>query len=463
MATILRRRVQAIVIVGTLAFLVFGIYAAEQFVGLFNERALNIQREQGRQAVALARANLEAELFRNTYLSDSLASFVTLDPELTASAWESVAEKLFDKSDTLRNVGIAPGDVITHVYPVAGNEKAIGLDFRAHPEQWLTLQRARELESVYIAGPVELVQGGTALIARFPIFSDYPRNLDYWGSISVVMHFDALVEASGLNQIDSATVALSRENLQSGEWEVFYGEPAALEDFDIQLPVNMPSAEWILTARYTSVPPPGLTATAGVIRAVAFTVTALVLASILLLYRAYRYSRSAALMDELTHIPNRRFVMAQLHRLVSRQARFTVLLIDLNRFKEVNDTLGHEAGDALLVHIAEQLQQATRAADTTARLGGDEFIVILHRVSKKQLATRVVDKIRARVESRPMLWQEQYIQPSISIGYAVCYGQDISVKELLAQADEGMYDAKRKSRKQRQPDHDTPSSPLGLQ
>lgn len=446
MAPRMTNRNKAAAIVGLLGFLGFVIYAEELFVQLFRERAVSLEREQTRQALSLARARLETELYRNTFLSDSLASFITMDPDVTESRWQSVARKLFEKSDTLRNVGIAPNDVISHIYPVKGNEKALGLDFRTRPDQMRTVQKARELQSVYIDGPLELAQGGSALIARFPIFRDSPDNTDYWGTVSVVMRFDALLAHSGLDAVEGVRVALSRQDLESGEYEVFYGDPAVFEAPDIQLPVNMPSGVWLLAAHYTTETPPGLSMAIAIIRTIAAVVTLLVLASILLLYRAYRYSRQAALIDELTRIPNRRFVMGLLHRLVHRRSRpasFTLLLIDLNRFKEVNDTLGHEAGDALLVHVATQLQDAVRSADTVARLGGDEFMVVLHRLADQEQVEKVVGKICEQVEGVPLEWRGERIPPSISVGYAVCYGQDTSVKELMARADERMYRKKR--------------------
>lgn len=449
MATTLGRRNRAVITTGIIALLGFGIYAEELFIDLFRERAVSLEREQTRQSVALSRARLEAELFRNTYLSDTLASFITMDPDLTASEWEAVAEKLFQKSDTLRSIGVAPDDVIAQIYPYEGNEEALGFAYRSVPAQLRSVQLARELGSVYIAGPVALVQGGRALIARFPIFRDYPENRDYWGVVSAVMDFDALLEDSGLNNLKGATIALSRAldsaHVAFGEPEVVYGDPAVIRNPDIRLPVNTPSGEWLLSARYDERTAPNLQLAIAIIRTVALAVLALTIGSILLLVRAYRYSRQAALIDELTQVPNRRFIMGQLHRLVSggsRPARFAVLLIDLNRFKEVNDTLGHEAGDALLVHVANELQRAVRAGDSVARLGGDEFIAILHRVSEKQQAEAVIGKIRAAVEGSTLVWYETEIQPSISIGYSLCHGQDTSVKELLARADESMYRAK---------------------
>ncbi|GAB3276901.1 diguanylate cyclase domain-containing protein [Parahaliea aestuarii] len=446
MATALTKRNKAAIGLGILALIGFGIYAEESFVRLFRERAIDLEREQAHQAIALARARLEAEMLRNTYLSDSLASFITMDPELSENRWKTVAEKLFEKSTTLRSVGIAPGDVISQIYPIEGNEKALGLDFRTVPEQMRSIQRARESEDVYIAGPVQLVQGGDALIARFPIFRDFPYNQNYWGSVSVVMGFQSIVEASGLAAIEGASVALRRADIESGEPVLIYGDESVFAAPDIELPVNTPSDVWQLAARYHDSDTPGLRGAVAFIRGIALAVTALIITSILLLFRAYRLSRNAALIDELTHIPNRRFVMAHLHRLISggsRPAHFTLLLIDLNRFKEVNDNLGHEAGDALLVHVSRHLQQAVRTADIVARLGGDEFIVILHRVSEKPQAEAIVEKIRAHMHSSTLFWHGEKIQPSVSIGYALCYGQDTSVKELLARADEMMYRSKR--------------------
>jgi diguanylate cyclase (GGDEF)-like protein len=104
-----------------------------------------------------------------------------------------------------------------------------------------------------------------------------------------------------------------------------------------------------------------------------------------------------ALHDPLTALPNRRLLMDRLMRSISRQARegvtFAVFYVDLDNFKEVNDSFGHEAGDRVLVDVARRISICLREMDTVARLGGDEFVVLLDQVSGKQETFEIAQRI----------------------------------------------------------------------
>jgi len=108
-----------------------------------------VEAELGRN-LAITRANLEAIIFQDTYLADSLATVVTLDQDLASSHWKSIAQKLLNKAQFVRSIGIAPNNIISKVYPLEGNESAIGLDYRTQPKQLVSVNKARELMDVYI-------------------------------------------------------------------------------------------------------------------------------------------------------------------------------------------------------------------------------------------------------------------------------------------------------------------------
>jgi diguanylate cyclase (GGDEF)-like protein len=160
---------------------------------------------------------------------------------------------------------------------------------------------------------------------------------------------------------------------------------------------------------------------------------------------ASRRLRQLALHDALTGLPNRSLFHERVERAVKglRADRMVaVLLIDLDRFKEVNDTLGHDHGDELLKVVAERLGGALRHGDTLARLGGDEFAVVLadlpHRGAAAELAGRLHDALR-----RPFALRGIAVELDASIGVALCpeHGRDVTT--LLQRADVAMYDAKR--------------------
>ena len=153
--------------------------------------------------------------------------------------------------------------------------------------------------------------------------------------------------------------------------------------------------------------------------------------------------------DMLTGLPNRRMLRDKLEYEI-RQADRTrrsigVLLIDLDHFKEINDTLGHLVGDDLLVEAARRISACTRESDTVARLGGDEFIVVLTRLTDPRHAESVASKIVERL-AEPFQLGESNGYVSASIGITV-YPQDArEVEDLLKSADQAMYVAKRQGR-----------------
>lgn len=149
--------------------------------------------------------------------------------------------------------------------------------------------------------------------------------------------------------------------------------------------------------------------------------------------------------DLLTGLPNRALLLDRLKQGVLQARRnstqLAVLFFDLDKFKPVNDTLGHTVGDRLLQTLAEKVSSVVRAADTFARLGGDEFVVLLPIVSASQDALIVAEKIRQAV-SQPFQIDQQTIHISTSIGIAFFPDHAILDDELLKRADAAMYQAK---------------------
>jgi len=156
-----------------------------------------------------------------------------------------------------------------------------------------------------------------------------------------------------------------------------------------------------------------------------------------------------ALHDPLTDLPNRVMLLRTLNEVVADACQggppYAVLFLDLDRFKMVNDSLGHHAGDALLKALALRLVDCTRNSDMVARLGGDEFAVLLKNVDglggAKEAATRVMDAFVA-----PFIVEEMEVFSSASVGIAMGELRHDNAEELLRDADTAMYQAKRAGR-----------------
>lgn len=152
-----------------------------------------------------------------------------------------------------------------------------------------------------------------------------------------------------------------------------------------------------------------------------------------------------ALHDDLTSIPNRALLYDRLDQAISKAQReetsFSVALLDLNNFKDINDTLGHAAGDDVLRLVSRRLTQLVRNTDTLARLGGDEFCLIYYGIRAHE-AERLAENIY-NVIHQPIIIDGNSLQITTSIGIATYPDHAVSPSELLKHADVAMYDAKR--------------------
>lgn len=153
--------------------------------------------------------------------------------------------------------------------------------------------------------------------------------------------------------------------------------------------------------------------------------------------------------DALTHLANRQLFMDTLQYALNQAKRnhhpVSLCFIDLDQFKVINDELGHEAGDQLLIAVAERLQLSVRATDTVARLGGDEFVVLLPESGQRQEIHQVLQRITQQIQ-HPVLLNGQYCQVTCSIGCARYPQNGLTGSELLQKADAAMYLAKQAGR-----------------
>jgi diguanylate cyclase (GGDEF)-like protein/PAS domain S-box-containing protein len=157
-----------------------------------------------------------------------------------------------------------------------------------------------------------------------------------------------------------------------------------------------------------------------------------------------------ALYDPLTGLPNRTLLMDRVAFLESRRKRhpdygYAVLFLDLDRFKHVNESLGHGAGDEFLREAARRLEACARSGDTTARFGGDDFVVLMDDVREPQEADRLAAVVQERL-SEPFSLEGQEVYSSASIGIAITGGVDQSPEEMVRDAEIAMYRAKEAGR-----------------
>lgn len=161
--------------------------------------------------------------------------------------------------------------------------------------------------------------------------------------------------------------------------------------------------------------------------------------------------RHMAFHDPLTNLANRRLLFAHLEKVIASSARHktysALILVDLDDFKPVNDTYGHDCGDALLVGIALRLQSVTRADDIVSRIGGDEFVVVLNQNTTTyenalSKATLVTEKLQAQI-MLPIEFEDISINVRASMGLRIITPDKTTPDTIMKDADDAMYEAKK--------------------
>jgi two-component system cell cycle response regulator len=158
-----------------------------------------------------------------------------------------------------------------------------------------------------------------------------------------------------------------------------------------------------------------------------------------------------AILDPLTGLHNRRYMASHLATLFDDASRrgkpLSVLLIDIDHFKAVNDSHGHDAGDAVLREFATRIRRDTRGIDLACRLGGEEFVIVMPETDMA-VATIVAERLRRRIASEPFAIAQgtKTIEVTISIGIATLDTADDNAATILKRADQALYRAKRDGR-----------------
>ena len=252
-------------------FLVPGLLLPGLF--LFQNRELRLEAQTKAllsQELSGIRAELENRILSTIFTAESINAILTLNPRITQEEFSLVISPFFEERPYLRNIFLAPDLVIQYVYPFQDNQQVIGVDYRNLPDQYPSVVLARNLNQTVIAGPLELLQGGRALIARVPIFLDQSveptignensRNQEerpihprggrwFWGVASLVINIEALFMDLGLGEHHGRFLISLRGTDGTGrDGPVFYGDPAVFDQEPVTTDVFLTLGSWQIGA-----------------------------------------------------------------------------------------------------------------------------------------------------------------------------------------------------------------------
>ncbi len=356
---------------------------------------------------------------------------------------------------------LAPEGINRQIFPFAGNEAALGVNVFEHRPTAEATAKARDDHRLTINGPLMLVQGGSAVIGRNPVYLPGADGREqFWGFVSAVIDIDRLLSVTDLQTLAGSgyqyeLVRPARPGMP--ERVVFQGGGLLNEANAQTLDVRVPNDRWQLRMSYG----PG---ERGLILGYGHFLSlfaALIIAWLAhyVLREPYRLralveSRTEELHelayhDFLTGLVNRRLLNEQLGQALREQSYsggvVALLYLDLDDFKRINDSMGHEVGDLLLVEVANRLRDQVRANDIVARLGGDEFAVVLMNSGGQHDLLRLAEKIVA-VLGRPVRLQGRDLVISTSMGITLAPHDGDSASQLLRNADMALYASKRRGK-----------------
>ncbi len=234
----------------------FVLAAAGIFVDLHQEQAdLNLalrdQRETTLREASLLASRIEAETNSTFYLIVGLASYIEMNGGISEAEFQKICAQTVSTKKGLRNIAAAPDMVIRYIYPIQGNEAAMGLDYSILPAQREAAFRVKATGKPVIAGPLTLVQGGEAVVGRFPV---YTRNAEtgekvFWGIISTPLDTSVLYEEAGLKDSSlGIEVSLRGKDSLGAGGDIFYGSADIYSKEPVRFPIELLSGAWEMAA-----------------------------------------------------------------------------------------------------------------------------------------------------------------------------------------------------------------------
>lgn len=405
---------------------------------------------------ALIAQDIQRNIAQGVFVTQTISALLESNNYKTDD-FEKWGHQIVVKESGASTVELAPGGVVSYIYPLEGNEGAIGHDLLMDKKRDDGARKAVKTKKITFVGPLKLIQNGKyAVIARNPIFRNIDGKEQFWGfSIALLLVDDILPEKMHEIERQGLFMRIVGSDPDSASPPVLYKSKGWDGKNVISMKIKVPNGIWILELEHALI----YNKYYNPLRVFIFIISLTLFVYIFIQQYLVRVKQreilhlnkkltELSLQDELTGVGNRRSGMLLLEYQMNQSQRygqeFSVAMVDVDRFKQVNDYYGHPAGDQVLKHLTSCLKAAVRKSDSIFRLGGDEFLMVFPHTGVND-CVHVVEKILTHIKDNPCDFDSTELVISISIGLAE-YKIDESIDNLLRRADMKLYEAKESGR-----------------
>lgn len=427
---------------------ILAILISEWFIQLDSDVHRKQELAQLETRIQHISAQIQKEIDNSLIIIEALESLMLLNNDITQNEFQVLTTRFLSTRPSVRQTQLSPNAIVTYINPHIDSDQVIGLDLKKIPDQSAVVERSILSGQMIMAGPLKLVQGGTGLVTRKPLYNREGLNTRFWGFITVIIDMDALYSEVGIAPQDElAKYAIRGKNAEGLAGEIFFGDPGVFKLDHISHIIEVPGGFWQLAAKLNihnelHGVSEFLLRGWGVIAS--FTFGLLSAFTCVLLNKLYLRS----IRDPLTQLYNRQYFQEKSVTEIERARKYkqsvSLLMIDLDFFKRVNDSFGHQVGDTVLIQAANLIKSALRDSDLIGRYGGEEFIILLPHDNAKE-AQQCAERIRKMLD-RKIRIRNQTITLSGSIGIASLSKQIRSYDSLVSAADAALLSAKKQGR-----------------
>ncbi|EXJ24479.1 diguanylate cyclase/phosphodiesterase (GGDEF & EAL domain) with PAS/PAC sensor(s) [Alkalibacterium sp. AK22] len=413
------------------------MFPVQQLRKQYDIQAAQEHRAEARDTLNQIQNELQSKLDSSLFYADFFEMLISQDSDLTDDDFLQYAQLVVDNNQIIDSVSIARDGIIQFIYPLRGNDRAIGFDLLEDTERAYHIQKAIEQQKSVAQGPIEAVQGGVKIFNRKPVFIESAGGLEtLWGFANITVDYDDLL-ASVVDPDTVQDYALALRLYTGTDREEFWGDARVFEQDSLLGTVRLPGNVWTL-----GITPAGgwrFSSDTHQTEMLLFYVMISMIALMVYVFTLqYVNKRELAHSDSLTGLLNKGTFEKTVRQLIkANTGQNGLLLIDFNDFKQVNDEYGHLAGDRVLIVCSRRITEVLKQTDQIGRIGGDEFMILVKDVRSEENLEKIADRIVRHVE-QPIEYKGCLIKPSVSIGYMMTTQLDL-FENLYESVDKQMY------------------------